>query len=526
MNQSETVGFEQESSLGGSQAEISIELLLQALQNLPKSLQSREEDLRFLRNVFRSHEVVSLFKAHEVVSKTTERSERPVLLDAAGLARTVSYDLESHQLAEAQELFDLLSDPFVHAIMIAHDHVGKEKVLPKEVEIASPVDGGSDGPCVQMVQVKKDKDTALGATVTSDENGTITIARVLDGGLASRNGLFQPGDIIHEINGRSVTGLTIDEIAHIMASSQDKCQPCPEAGLRFECGDILCIVNRDDPLWWQAKHEGGKDTRAGIVPSKLMKERQEAMTSSMSKHTLTLRRRLQLKKPSIYYNITDDKLTHSQVLSYEEMVWYHPDPKHPRPLVLIAPPSIPFEVAELSRRLVGSYPDRFMQAIPHTCKQPGPNEEDGRDYHFVTREQLERDIINGTMIEGGVHQGTLYGLSADTIRSAMDQGKICIVVLNSPQALYHVRTPQLKPCCVYLKPPSGEFMRKHWVPQGLVTETDMTNIFQEARAIQTRYSQLFEHSVEFRTVDLVVAELVEVANSMENTQWIPASWNS
>lgn len=54
----------------------------------------------------------------------------------------------------------------------------------------------------------------------------------------------------------------------------------------------------------------------------------------------------------------------------------------------------------------------------------------------------------------------------------------------------------------------------------------MTNIFQEARAIQTRYSQLFEHSVEFRTVDLVVAELVEVANSMENTQWIPASWNS
>ena len=45
--------------------------------------------------------------------------------------------------------------------MIAHDHVGKEKVLPKEVEIASPVDGGSDGPCVQTVQVKKDKDTAL-----------------------------------------------------------------------------------------------------------------------------------------------------------------------------------------------------------------------------------------------------------------------------------------------------------------------------------------------------------------------------
>ena len=45
--------------------------------------------------------------------------------------------------------------------MVVHDHVGKEKVLPREVEIVSPIDGGSDGPCVQTVHVKKDKDTAL-----------------------------------------------------------------------------------------------------------------------------------------------------------------------------------------------------------------------------------------------------------------------------------------------------------------------------------------------------------------------------
>ena len=27
--------------------------------------------------------------------------------------------------------------------------------------------------------------------------------------------------------------------------------PCPEAGLAFQYGDILAIVNQDDPNWWQ-----------------------------------------------------------------------------------------------------------------------------------------------------------------------------------------------------------------------------------------------------------------------------------
>ena len=31
----------------------------------------------------------------------------------------------------------------------------------------------------------------------------------------------------------------------------DSLCPCPEAGLAFQYGDILAIVNQDDPNWWQ-----------------------------------------------------------------------------------------------------------------------------------------------------------------------------------------------------------------------------------------------------------------------------------
>ena len=50
--------------------------------------------------------------------------------------------------------------------------------------------------------------------------------------------------------------------------SVDRHHPCQEAGLRFDAGTVLEIVNQDDPNWWQAVRVGDKRTRAGIIPSK------------------------------------------------------------------------------------------------------------------------------------------------------------------------------------------------------------------------------------------------------------------
>lgn len=49
--------------------------------------------------------------------------------------------------------------------------------------------------------------------------------------------------------------------------------PCKEAGLAFQRGDILHIVSQDDAYWWQARREGEKTTRAGLIPSRALQER-------------------------------------------------------------------------------------------------------------------------------------------------------------------------------------------------------------------------------------------------------------
>ncbi|NXL47134.1 MPP6 protein, partial [Podilymbus podiceps] len=55
----------------------------------------------------------------------------------------------------------------------------------------------------------------------------------------------------------------------------DNLIPCKEAGLKFSKGEILQIVNREDPNWWQASHvkEGGS---AGLIPSQFLEEKRKA----------------------------------------------------------------------------------------------------------------------------------------------------------------------------------------------------------------------------------------------------------
>ena len=46
-------------------------------------------------------------------------------------------------------------------------------------------------------------------------------------------------------------------------------------------------------------------------------------------------------------------------------------------------------------RLIAMDPERFGTPLPHTSRLPRDGEEDGIHYHFVTREKMEEDIIDG-----------------------------------------------------------------------------------------------------------------------------------
>lgn len=54
--------------------------------------------------------------------------------------------------------------------------------------------------------------------------------------------------------------------------AKDDLIPCKEAGLKFQTGDIIHIINKKDPNWWQGKVDSTSTDFAGLIPSPELQE--------------------------------------------------------------------------------------------------------------------------------------------------------------------------------------------------------------------------------------------------------------
>jgi len=56
-----------------------------------------------------------------------------------------------------------------------------------------------------------------------------------------------------------------------------------------------------------------------------------------------------------------------------------------------------------------------------TTRPPRDYEIDGRDYHFIPRDQMEHDIENHMFIEAGQYCDNLYGTSIQSVKEVAQQ---------------------------------------------------------------------------------------------------------
>lgn len=56
-----------------------------------------------------------------------------------------------------------------------------------------------------------------------------------------------------------------------------------------------------------------------------------------------------------------------------------------------------------------------------TTRPPREYEIDGRDYHFIPRDQMEHDIENHMFIEAGQYCDNLYGTSIQSVKEVAQQ---------------------------------------------------------------------------------------------------------
>uniref|UniRef100_A0A671FMH4 MAGUK p55 subfamily member 4 n=2 Tax=Rhinolophus ferrumequinum TaxID=59479 RepID=A0A671FMH4_RHIFE len=537
----------------------------------------------------------ALLKVYDCLQEFKERK----LVPATPHAQTLSFEVveilhATSSSPEIQELKQILQAPHFKALLSAHDTVAQKDFEPLLPPLSDNIPESEEA--MKIICLVKNQQP-LGATIKRHEmTGDILVARVIHGGLAERSGLLYAGDKLVEVNGVSVEGLDPEQVIRILAMSrgtvmfkvvpvsdppvnnqkmvyvramteywprEDPTIPCADAGLPFQKGDILQIVDQNDALWWQAWKISDLDTCAGLIPSNhLLKRKQREFWWSQAYPPHTQLKSTIYKEEFVGYGqkffiagfrrsmrLGRRKSHLSQLrasvgcasgcynpvgAAYEEVVRYQrrPSDKH-RLIVLVGPSGV--GVNELRRHLIELNPNHFQSAVPHTTRSKKSYELDGREYHYVSKETFESLMYSHRMLEYGEYKGHLYGTSVDAVQAVLDEGKTCVMDLE-PQNIQTARTHELKPYFIFIKPSNMSCMKQSRKNAKIITDyfvdmkfkdEDLQEMEELAQKMETQFGQFFDHVIVNDNLQEACAQLLSaVQKAQEEPQWVPATWLS
>jgi guanylate kinase len=104
-------------------------------------------------------------------------------------------------------------------------------------------------------------------------------------------------------------------------------------------------------------------------------------------------------------------------------------------------------------------------SVSATTRAPRPGEQDGVDYHFLTREEFDRRVREGAFVEHADYAGRSYG----TLRSELDarvQAGAPVVLEIEVQGARQVRASVPDAVQVFIAPPSLEELRTRLIGRG------------------------------------------------------------
>ncbi|XP_027866169.1 peripheral plasma membrane protein CASK-like isoform X2 [Xiphophorus couchianus] len=299
--------------------------------------------------------------------------------------------------------------------------------------------------------------------------------------------------------------------------AKDDLIPCKEAGIRFRVGDIIQIISKDDHNWWQGKLENTKNGTAGLIPSPELQEwrvaciaMEKTKQEQQASCTWFGKKKKQYKdKYLAKHNAVFDQL---DLVTYEEVVKL-PSFKR-KTLVLLGAHGVGRR--HIKNTLIAKHPDRFAYPIPHTTRPPKKDEENGKNYYFVSHDQMMQDISNNDYLEYGSHEDAMYGTRLETIRQIHAQGTIAILDVE-PQALKILRTAEFAPYVVFIAAPT--------ITPGMTEDDSLQRLQKESEMLQRTYAHYFDQTIINNEIDDTIRLLEEAVDLVSSTaQWVPVSW--
>ncbi|XP_030218681.1 guanylate kinase isoform X2 [Gadus morhua] len=157
----------------------------------------------------------------------------------------------------------------------------------------------------------------------------------------------------------------------------------------------------------------------------------------------------------------------------------------PRPVVLSGPSGA--GKSTLLKKLMKEYDGVFGFSVSHTTRQPRPGEENGKDYHYVTKDAMQTAVDNGEFIESAVFSGNMYGTSKAAVQAVRAKNLICILDIDM-QGVRNIKKTDLNAIYVSIQAPSMDILEKRLRDRKTESEESLQKRLHAAR-VEVEFSK-------------------------------------
>jgi guanylate kinase len=132
-------------------------------------------------------------------------------------------------------------------------------------------------------------------------------------------------------------------------------------------------------------------------------------------------------------------------------------------------------VAQLLERL-----DNIQVSVSHTTRQSRPDEQNGVNYHFVSRQQFETMVEQQKFVEYAQVFGNYYGTSEEWVNNTLNRG-IDVILEIDWQGADQVRNKFSRSKSIFILPPSKQALLERLKGRG----QDKQSVIEERVAAAT-----------------------------------------
>ena len=148
--------------------------------------------------------------------------------------------------------------------------------------------------------------------------------------------------------------------------------------------------------------------------------------------------------------------------------------------------------SSICRRLLKFCPE-IKFSVSYTSRPPRPKEQDGKDYHFISRGEFQERIKKGEFAEWVENYGHLYGTSARTMEEFLQKGNDLLLDIE-PRGAKKIKQKFKGGIFVFVLPPSRAELFHRLKRRGHATDD----------IIQGRLSQAEDELKEISWYDFVI----------------------